>query len=103
MKNTQIQKESLSRAVNNQSMSNYPAIFAGFIEKGISEDQIIPRENVFTYNAWIALGRQVQAKQKGVKIVSWIVCGNKKDDDEKKTYRRPKTTTVFHVSQTKPI
>lgn len=50
------QIEALSRAVNGLSLGNYPAIFGGFMAKGIPEAEIKPRENVFTYQAWRALG-----------------------------------------------
>jgi hypothetical protein len=43
--------EALSRATTGLSMSNYPTIYGGFMEKGIPESEIKPRENVFTYNA----------------------------------------------------
>ena len=54
------QQQSLSNAVNNLSLSNYPAIFEGFEALGINPDDIKPRINVFTFNAWIALGRSVE-------------------------------------------
>jgi hypothetical protein len=47
--------EALSRATSGMSVSNYPTIYGGFIQKGIPESEIKPRENVFTYNAWRAL------------------------------------------------
>ncbi len=98
---TQQQNEALDRAKAQRSMSNYPAIFEGFLEKGILESDIEPRVNIFTYNAWRALGRQVRKGEHGVKVLTFITC-QKKDPqpDEDDTYRRPKTTTVFHVSQT---
>ena len=52
-----IQAEALSRAVGNHSLTNWPTIFREFAAKGIPEDNIRPRENVFTYHAWRALGR----------------------------------------------
>jgi hypothetical protein len=52
----------LSRAASGQSLSNWPAIFAGFTAKGIPENEIKPRENVFTYHAWRALGRRVSRR-----------------------------------------
>src|SRR5712692_9223746 len=64
----EIRQEALTRAVTGQSYSNYPAIVAGFMAKGIPEDQIKPRENVFTYEAWRALGRyasEVSEESKG--------------------------------------
>ena len=53
-----IEQEALNNAKAERSFVNYPAIIEGFIEKGISADEIQPRENVFTYNAWRALKRQ---------------------------------------------
>ena len=105
----QIQQEALSRASNGQSLSNWPAIIRGFMEKGIPEHDIKPRENVFTYNAWRALGRQVRRGEHGVKVCTFVACKGKGDDGDaekrvKQTgYRRPWTATVFHVSQTDPI
>ncbi len=101
---TQQQSEALSRATNNLSMLNYPAIYEGFAEKGISD--VIPRENVFTYNAWRAKGRQVRKGEHGVKVVTWIDCKSKDidpDTGEPKKYKRAKSATVFHISQTDPI
>jgi antirestriction protein ArdC len=79
----------------NQSLANYPAIIAGFSERGISD--IRPRENVFTFAAWQALGRYVRKGEKGVKIQTWITV---EKNGERVTV--PKTTTVFHISQTEP-
>ena len=45
------QMESLQRAKNGDSLLNIPSIMQGFTAKGISPSEIIPRENVFTYNA----------------------------------------------------
>ena len=101
MTTSQIQQQALTNATSQNSESNYDAIFEGFIEKGLSEEDIIPRENIFTYNAWKALNRQVKKGEHGVKIVTWIPCTKKdKKTGEKESYRRPKTTTVFHISQT---
>ncbi len=95
---TAIQSEALFRAENSLSTSNYPAIYSGFEEKGISDIQ--PRVNVFTYHAWKAKGRQVRKGEHGVRVVTWIKGTDKKTGKEK-TY--PKRTTVFHISQTDPI
>ena len=101
----QIKQEALTRATTNETMSNYPAIFEGFMEKGIPEDDILPRENIFTYRAWQAKGRQVQKGEHGVKIVTWIDVKSKKKDegDDEKVRKMPRTVTVFHVSQTKKM
>lgn len=101
-------KESLVRAVSGQSLSNYPAIIEGFLAKGIPESEILPRENVFTYAAWRALGHQVCKGEKGVPVLTWVTAEGKKveasqAEGEERGYRFPRTTTVFHVSQVKPI
>jgi hypothetical protein len=99
-------REALTRAVSGQSFSNFPAIFQGFAAKGISESEIKPRENVFTFDAWRALGRTVRRGEHGVKVVTFIDCQSKETDPdtgERKIIRRPWTTTVFHVSQTEPL
>jgi len=98
--------EALSRAQCSTSWSNYPAIFAGFQAMGIPASNIIPRENVLTYHAWRAKGRQVKRGEHGVKIMSWYPIPDRKDPDnpdEKPAKKvRPVTAVVFHVSQTKP-
>ena len=98
--------DSLKRAVSGQSFSNFPAIFQGFAAKGIPESEIKPRENVFTFEAWKALGRHVRKGEHGVKVVTMIETKSKeidKDTGERKLIRRPWTTTVFHISQTEAI
>ena len=98
--------DSLKRAVSEQSFSNFPAIFQGFAAKGIPESEIKPRENVFTFEAWKALGRVVRRGEHGVKVVTMIETKSKEidqDTGEQKVIRRPWTTTVFHISQTEPI
>jgi hypothetical protein len=106
----QIQQEALSRALSGQSLSNWPAIVRGFLAKGIPEDEILPRENCFTYHAWRALGRQVRRGEHGVKVVTFLPARDREETDpttgERKTARRssrPWTATVFHVSQTDQI
>ena len=107
------QTDALDRAENGQSLANYEAIFEGFIARGIPEEDIKPRVNVFTYNAWKAKGRQVKKRpadvkrgEYGVRIETWITCQSKDADPEtgeKASYRRKKGATVFHVSQTEPV
>jgi hypothetical protein len=94
-----IQQEALTRAVSGQSLSNYAPIIRGFMAKGIPEDQIIPRVNVFSYNAWKANGRQVRKGEHGVKCLTFITKTGKNGREE----RRPWTVTVFHVSQTEAV
>jgi hypothetical protein len=111
----QMAEEALTRAATGQSLSNWPAIIHGFIAKGIPESDIRPRENVFTFHAWRALGRQVRRGEHGVKVVTYVSCDRAEPQGEdcdgvideprkaKRSFRRPWTATVFHVSQTDPI
>ena len=93
------QTEALGRAVTGLSTANYSAILDGFAERGIYDAE--PRSNVFTYNAWQELGRQVMKGQKGVKIHTWIQCKSKPNaDGEREGYKRRKVVAVFHISQT---
>jgi len=102
----QDRQQSLSRAVLGQSCSNFPAIFQGFSAKGIPESEIKPCENVFTFDAWKALGRYVRKGEHGVKVVTFVTVYSREKDPETgepKTSKRPWTTTVFHISQTEPV
>ena len=105
-----LQTEALERARSGQSLANWPAILEGFSAKGIPESEICPRENVFTFHAWKALGRVVCKGEHGVKVQTYVEFGPAKPDpvtgevdSRKQGGRRPKTTTVFHVSQTEPL
>jgi len=72
MNQVALQQEALDRATSGESMSNYPALFDGFIEKGIPEEDIIPRVNILTFHAWKAKGRKVKKGQHGVKLLTWV-------------------------------
>lgn len=102
----QIADESLQRALRSQALTNLPTIYQEFMARGIAEADILPRENVFTFNAWRALGRTVKRGEHGVRIITWIVTPEKKNDDGSVKYaagKRPKTAVVFHVSQTESL
>jgi hypothetical protein len=117
MTKDEIQQEALARARNPfGSAANFVPIILGFEAKGIPADEIRPRENVFTYQAWRALGRQVRKGEHGVKVTTWIPMELSKRECEameqakaegkpqpKRSHCRPRTATVFHVSQTDPI
>lgn len=105
MNRNAVEQEALARAVNSPSLSNYPAIFAGFMAKGIPEADIQPRVNVFSFHAWKALGRSVKKGEHGVKIAT-VRKGEKtvkgEDGTESKVgFSSPWYVTVFHVTQTK--
>lgn len=77
---------------------------------GIAETEILPRENVFTFKAWKALGRSVKKGEHGVRVITYVRCKSKTGETDERTgeekttaYRRPWTTTVFHVSQTEAL
>lgn len=107
MNRNDIEQQALAKAVSGQSLSNYPAIIAGFVEKGIPAEEIKPRENVFTYNAWKALGRQVRRGEHGVRVATYVPMEktHERADGTTETvrFKRPRLTTVFHVSQTDPV
>jgi hypothetical protein len=97
-------REALARAVSGQTMTNCPAIFQGFIAKRIPESEIRPRENVFTFEAWKALGRYLRKGEHGIKVVTFIETKEvDQDTGEPKNIRCPWTTTVFHISQTEAM
>lgn len=98
---TQSNDDALINARGRQSTMNYSAIFNGFAAMGI--DDVQPRENVLTFKAWIALGRVVKKGQHGVKVVTFVPMAKKLDDGDTKGFRAPRTTTVFHISQTEAI
>jgi hypothetical protein len=105
MTKTEMEAEALDRARNGQSWGNYATIFAGFIEKGIPEHEIKPRDNILTFHAWKALGRSVKKGEHGVKVVTFVERSVAERDAStgeqvERLFRSPHTTTVFHISQT---
>lgn len=100
---TELQQEALGRARGGQSVVNYAAIFDGFKEMGIQEDDIRPRENILTFHAWKALGRTVKKGEHGVKVMTWISGKRKDANGDEKGFRFPRRSTVFHVSQTQEV
>lgn len=107
MTRTEMQAEALANATQRQSTMNYSSIFEGFMAKGVAESDIKPRENIFTFHAWKALGRSVKKGEHGVKVVTFVSCAGKAEIDPATGatvatagYRKPHTTTVFHISQT---
>lgn len=104
MKTAEYQDEALARARGNLSMSNYPAILQGFIDKGIPEEEIRPRENVFTFGAWRALGRYVRRGEHGVRVLTWVPMTKKDPDtgkgDRMNDHRRDEDCTVDPATDT---
>lgn len=99
-----IAAQALKNATENNSVANYQAIFEGFAEKGIFD--VEPRVNVLTYNAWLAVGRQVRRGESGVRVVTMVSAKAKaaeSGEGEGKGFKFARTVSVFHVSQTDPI
>ena len=63
---SQITVEALRNAVARESSMNYETMYEGFDAMDIPMDDVVPRENVFTYSARIAPGRQVRNGEHGV-------------------------------------
>ena len=101
-----LQAEAYGRAAGGRPNANYVAIIQGFMAKGLAMEDIEPRVNVFTYNAWKHLGRQVRKGEHGIRVVTFIPIDEKRDSAGKiirKGGSRPRPATVFHVSQTDEI
>ena len=101
-KQLEIQADAIGRARGGMSTRNYAPIFAGFKAKGIAPDDIRPRENVLTFHAWKAVGRSVRKGEHGVTLLTWVPRKGRTDDPTRDGLM-PKTTVVFHVSQTDPM
>ena len=86
---------------------NDALVVALFAARGIDPAAIEPRENVLTYRAWQAKGRQVCKGEKSVRISTYIPIPEKLDAVTGKVLEpassRPWTAAVFHVSQTKAV
>ncbi len=98
--------ETLARIQNGFS-KNDALVVALFAARGIDPAEIEPRENVLTYRAWQAKGRQVRKGEKSVRISTYIPVPAKLDSVTGKVLEpastRPWTAAVFHVSQTKAV
>jgi len=93
----------LAKAQTSTSRANAGLIIEGFLAHGIALDQIAPGENTFTYNAWLAQGRQVRRGSKGVKVITYATPQPSEEDGEAPRGKMLASATVFHISQTDPI
>ena len=100
---TTAQREAMRRVLFSISFANYATILNGFMDRGIDQADIIPRKNIFTFDAWKAIGRFVRKGEKGLKIRTWKPVF-KKDEKGKPTKNVerfvPGPAWVFHQSQT---
>jgi len=86
-------------------MSNYSTVIREFMDRGIPIDEIRPKENVFTFLAWRALGRHVRKGEHGVQIPTFVRVPESVDletGEHKGGHSLCKTAVVFHLSQTDP-
>lgn len=101
---TETQQETLDRIQSGYS-KNDTIVMMAFNAAGVPLDDIIPRQNVLTYKAWRAAGRQVAKGAKSLRVTVWIPKKDKKDPKTGETIRGgvyPKTCSLFHISQTVP-
>ncbi len=98
--------EALARIQDGFS-KNDALVVALFAARRIDPAAIEPRENVLTYRAWQAKGRQVCRGERSVRITTYIPVPAKLDPVSGKVIEpassRPWTAAVFHVSQTKAV
>ena len=108
--------ESFARATQRSCPQNEAMTVHHFAARGVNPDDITPRVNVFTVGAWNHKGRSVRKGEKGCPLTVWIDTDKGKGDDGPDVPAltdgarkdkgsggiRPKTTYVFHVSQTVP-
>jgi antirestriction protein ArdC len=93
----------LERARGGSSAYNEAFVVTAFVERGIAEADIKPRENVLTFDAWRALGRHVRKGEKSVRVRCFYNTEPKVDQasgDELPGERRMTQAYLFHVSQT---
>ena len=110
MTTTETPAERIARIKAGFSQNDVLAIMA-FADAGIDPDDITPRENVFTFNAWKDVGRQVAKGANGIPVTVWVPKKGKGKDAPAPTVDGkpspgsmfPKTTRLFHISQTLPL
>lgn len=102
-------REALERGRRMMPNGNDMAALMEFTTRGIPAGDIEtfgPGQNVRTYRAWRALGRQVRKGEKSVRLTVWRPIGEDRVDDDGKTHpapKRPCSACVFHISQTDPV
>lgn len=98
--------EALGRGSNRQPNANDMQTILEFSGRGIPTNDIEtcgPDQNVRTYRAWRALGRQVRKGEKSVRLTVWMPQGDELGPDGERIENRrmrPVSACVFHVSQT---
>ena len=102
---TESPQEALARIQGSFGSKNDGLVLMAFSERGLAIEDIFPRVNVLTFRAWQAKGRRVAKGAISVPVTTWIPCGEKSPEDGEKKDKprmRPKTASLFHISQTVP-
>jgi hypothetical protein len=107
---TETPQEALARIHSMGFGKNDAVAIMAFAECGIDPEEIEPRQNVLTFNAWKGAGRRVAKGAMSVKVTVWVPKSGKDGDEKpakegekkKRGGMYPKTTCLFHVSQTVP-
>lgn len=87
--------EALNRIQSKRSQNDIAVIYQ-FAACGVPVENIEPRVNVLTFNAWKAKGRRVAKGATGQRVTVWIPV----EKDGEKDGVRPTTAVLFHESQT---
>ncbi len=101
------EQNALARARGSLSLANFAPVIIEFTARGIDPAEIKPKENVFGYDAWRALGRQVRKGEHGVRLAVWAPV-ELKNAKPLENGEQPKRllcvgASVFHISQTDAI
>ena len=101
----------LQRIQTGQFGGNDVLVIEAFADAGIPPEEVDPRNNVLTFNAWEALNRRVAKGAISVRVTVWMPIDGKgkagegeKQDDGKPAPRgmRPRSARLFHEWQTVP-
>lgn len=87
----------MARATESSSAVNDAMTISHFTRLGVTD--VRPRENVFTFWGWKAIGRRVRKGEHGCKLTTWI-SERDKETGEHTGRKFPRTAVVFHISQT---
>jgi hypothetical protein len=107
-KSSESPQEALARIQQMEFGQNDVIVIQEFSKAGIRPEDIDPRHNVLTFRAWKAKGRRVARGAKSIAVVVWIPKSESKTEDDGKDGKKkrggmyPKTTRLFHESQTVP-
>ena len=107
-KSSETPQEALRRIQSMEFCGNDILVIQAFSDAGIPPEDIDPRFNVLTFRAWKGKGRRVARGAKSIPITVWIPKNGEQveetdengDGKKKRGGMYPKTTRLFHESQT---